>query len=328
MLRYVHMLIAHWWIAPLCAANAEYRQTIWTTITLLNFIVHISKKNDYEYLVKEKRNLKNIWVPFSSCLRLEIFNKKPIRYLVPQRLIIDIANVSYTLIISLPFPVLIRCAALVLVSHLLVKFSSFPLQALLDLPSLMKMKSAPPAWEQRAVGININASLCSTNRLRYTHIHSYMSVLISRYIALKHDSASEWPKTDCIGPTLFAFYAHIYANLIGVNLWFVAMHANFYIYGYKYYICMDISGCILVYSILVGSHECVECVDNAAATGGPFIKFELTIASISCIIYTHTKTHTHTHTVCHRLAVVRFVAVIRPIELAAFRFSTVNRNKS
>lgn len=125
-----------------------------------------------------------------------------------------------------------------------------------------------------------------------------MSVLISRYIALKHDSASEWPKTDCIGPTLFAFYAHIYANLIGVTLWFVAMHANFYIYGYKYYICMDISGCILVYSILLGFHECVECVDNAAAAGGPFIKFELTIASISCIIYTHTKTHTHTHTQC------------------------------
>lgn len=118
----------------------------------------------------------------------------------------------------------------------------------------------------------------------------------------------------------------------------MAVHANFYMHGYEYYICIDISGYTYICCILLGFRECVECVecvDNAAAAGGPFIKFELTIASISCIMdcqltHTHTQgdTHTHTHIVCHRLAVVRFVAVIRPIELAAFRSATVNRNKS
>lgn len=41
-----------------------------------------------------------------------------------------------------------------------------------------------------------------------------------------------------------------------------------------------------------------ECVDNVAAAGGPFIKFESTIASISCVIdcqRAHSHTHTHTH---------------------------------
>lgn len=62
-------------------------------------------------------------------------------------------------------------------------------------------------------------------------------------------------------------------------------------------------GYIWVYicCILLGFRECVECVDNAVAAGGPFIKFELTIASISCIMdcqLTHTHTRRHTHRQC------------------------------